>query len=52
MVNFINLVYLEAVGVKKIVWLFIFFSNYLALCGGSWYILSDWCLGLLNVVKL
>ena len=44
--NFTNLAFLEAVGVKKIVWFLAFsFQYYLAFFGGSSHILSDWSFG-------
>jgi len=44
--------FLEVVGVKKIVWLFGFFLQYLAFFGGSSHMLSDWCLGFLIKILL
>jgi len=49
--NFINLTFLEAVGVKKIVCFFYFFFSMFGFFGGSWHtgLLSDWCFGFLNI---
>jgi len=40
--------FLEAVGVKKSCLAFSF--QYLAICGDSWHILSDWCFDFLNML--
>jgi len=41
--------FLEVVGVKKIVWLYGFFSSIFGFFGGCSHVLSDWCLAFLKI---
>ena len=50
--NFTNVAFLEVVGVKKIAWLFGFFSSIFGFFGNSSHMLSDWCLSFLIKILL
>jgi len=45
-----NLAFLEAVGAKKIVWLFGFFFSIFGFLRGSWHMQSEWCFGFLYIM--